>query len=133
MDIEEPPRTPFEHCAKRARTGPSPKNRHSEPRQWVRSEECMSINKKYSYAEYYGGTETTHFRWQCPEEMCGAIFTLYPTSKTARIVTGVAECCHHAGGVVRESIPHQCDKCWTERKPCGQLPGFSYGGVIGRK
>ena len=111
----EPPITPFEHVAKRQRTGPSPKNRSHEPLEWVQSEENMALNRHYSYAEVHGAT--TDYWWRCPEDACGAVWTLYPTSLSCRMATRIAETCHHLGGAVKLSIPHQCEKCWTEWKP----------------
>ena len=107
----EGPSTPFEHVHKRARTGPSPKNRKNLPRVWVTSEENVALNYQYSYAEWWGAT--TNFNWRCREEDCQAVFTLYPTAELVRGATGVVEVCHHPGGAVRVGHPHECEKCYT--------------------
>ena len=120
----EPPSTPFDRVPKRARTGPSPKNSNHIPRQWVTSEENIAINRLYSYAEWWGAT--TDFCWRCPDELCGAVWTLYPTHEKVRGVTGVQEVCHHPGGEQRVGIPHQCDRCWTEWKPSRALPNVAH-------
>ena len=126
-----PPSTPFEHVAKRPRTGPSNKRRletrsprSHQPLEWVQSEENFSTNRQYSYAEWYGAT--TDYCWRCPEPACGAVWTLYPTVISCRMATGIAECCHHPGGSVRLSIPHQCETCWTNWKPSRALPGVDH-------
>ena len=116
--------TPFDHVAKKPRTGPSPKNSKNLPREWVPGEENIAINRLYLYAEWYGAT--TDYCWRCPEQACGAVWTLYPTSLSCRRATGIAETCHHLGGAVKLSIPHQCEKCWTEWKPCRALPGVDH-------
>ena len=120
----EPPSTPFDRVPKRARTGPSPKNSDHIPREWVKSEENVAINRLYSYAEWYGAT--TDFQWRCPDVLCGAVWILYPTHETVRLVTGVQEVCHHPGGSMRVGIPHQCDRCWTEWKPSRALPNVDH-------
>ena len=113
------PNSPFEHVAKRQRTGPSPKNRKNQPQVWVQSEENVALNYQYSYAEWWGAT--ANFNWRCPEEACNAVFTLYPTADAVRAATGVVEVCHHTGGSVRLSYPHQCEHCytvWTASRTC---------------
>ena len=115
-----PPTTPFADCdhpAKRPRT--------HQPREWVQSEERITLNRYFSYAECWGAT--TDYCWKCPEEdTCGAVWTLYPTSTSCRSATGIRECCHHPRGSVRLSFPHQCSTCFTEWKPCRALPGVDH-------
>ena len=118
------PTSPFEHVAKIQRTGPSPKNRKNQPQVWVHSEENVSLNYQYSYAEWWGAT--ANFNWRCPEEAFNAVFTLYPTAEGVRAATGVVEVCHHPGGSVRLSVPHQCEKCWMEWKQSMPLPAVDH-------
>ena len=105
------PTSPFEHVAKRQRTGSSPKDRKNQPQVWVQSEENVLLNYQYSYAEWWGAT--TDFCWRCPDELCGAVFTLYPTAEPVRAATGIVKVCHHPGGAVRVPYPHECEKCYT--------------------
>ena len=123
-----PPSTPFadcDHTAKRPRTGPLPNNISPQPREWVQSEENITLNRYFSHAECWGAT--TDCCWRCPEEdTCGAVWTLYPTSTSCCSDTGIQECCHHPGRRMRLSFPHQCSTCFTEWKPCRALPGVDH-------